>query len=893
MYKPKNFKERANLVLARALLALERRKGKLLTPPQDAEVELYASEMTARFNWIHDIVFPRFFEKIHVDAENLERVRELSKEATIVYVTKDIGQLEYNFFNYLFLSELLPLARFVNELSLWQWLPFKTLKTIMIERARRFSTSGRLPHPVSSGYLGALIDSGRTAFIRLKTTEFFDDLYWYSAETDPLASVIAAAEGCHPRECGELVNALDSPVTTSLAGRRFRGNDTVRGDDKKPIYIVPLHFIWDKRPEGSFSFQNFLPGGLRKFARFIRNYKNRAVAKVGEPINLAGIMNDLNSKPFVEKARELRRQMLEILRQEKRVVTGPALKPRSWVINELMEDDGLQKEVCDLSVEKKTSIDDVRSLARKYAGEIAADVNYTYLENASRIMQWVIKNIYDGIDINADGLAALKKAAVNTPIILVPNHRSHMDYLILTAILYENNVTIPHVAAGMNLSFWPMGRIFRKCGAFFMRRKFAGNRLYRAAFKAYLKVLLKEGYCQEFFIEGGRTRTGKLLRPKTGMLTMLTEAVREGAAREAFFIPVSIAYDRVIEQYKKEISGEAKKGERTRDLLRLPRVLTKKYGKIYVRFGEPISYTGGVGDVKACVLQAANAIAASINKGITVTPASIAASALLLTPSRGITAEAFDDNAAEIIKYLKWKGAAFSKALEDGSILAMHDAAGRFLKAHNIILHKEFQPACYEIKEDERVVIDYYKNNIIHFFISASCVAAIILAHMRRGVFKPAFEDVREWFSFCKDLFTFEFAFSTRLVVDEHVRRIMDYFEREGISANTKRLECFKAFGQNYFEAYLVVLNACCSLRRMEEQVFLKTLAKYARHLHLLGRVTRVEGISAPIFKNALLFYTNLGILSVETDQKGRNIYTCGEKAELAEKVKLKLEELC
>jgi glycerol-3-phosphate O-acyltransferase len=559
----------------------------------------------------------------------------------------------------------------------------------------------------------------------------------------------------------------------------------------------------------------------------------------------------------------------------------------------MMEDEGLTKEICELSVEKGSSAGDVTALARRYAEEIAADVNYTYLENASRIMRWVIKNIYDGIDINAEGIASLKRAAASAPVILVPNHRSHMDYLILSTVLYENNVTIPHVAAGMNLSFWPMGRIFRKCGAFFTRRKFAGNKLYRSAFKAYLKLLLKEGYCQEFFIEGGRSRTGKLLRPRTGMLTMLAEGLREGAARQAFFIPVSIAYDHVIEQYKKELSGEAKRGERTRDLLRLPRILTKKYGKIYVRFGEPIPYNGGEGDIRASVLQTAASIAASVNRGLTVTPASVAASALLAASSRGITAGDFEANSAEIIKYLKWKGAAFSKALEDGEFLAMHGAVGRFLKAHNVILHKGFQPACYEVKEDERGVIDYYKNNIVHFFVSASCTASIILAYMRKGVFKPPPEDIKERFLFCKDIFAFEFAFSTRLSVDEHIGRVMEYFEREGILSNTKRLELFKAFCQNYFEAYLVALNACLSLRRMGESVFLKTLAKYARHLHLLGRVTRVEGISAPIFKNALQIYTNLGILSVETDRKGRNIYTCGEKTELAEKVKLKLEELC
>ena len=156
-------------------------------------------------------------------------------------------------------------------------------------------------------------------------------------------------------------------------------------------------------------------------------------------------------------------------------------------------------------------------------------------------------------------------------------------------------------AAGINLSFWPLGPLFRGAGAYFIRRSFDDNEVYKAVFRSYLKFLIREGYTQEFFIEGGRTRTGKMLTPKLGMLTAIVNAFTQGVRRDLYFVPISIHYGRIPEEeaYRREVSGEEKERESLGALLRARSVLKRRYGTVYVSFADPISLNGSLGAQRA------------------------------------------------------------------------------------------------------------------------------------------------------------------------------------------------------------------------------------------------------------------------------------------------------
>ena len=174
---------------------------------------------------------------------------------------------------------------------------------------------------------------------------------------------------------------------------------------------------------------------------------------------------------------------------------------------------------------------------------------------------------------------------------LCPSHKSHIDYLVLSLLLYEHGMTPPHVAAGINLSFWPFGAIARRGGAFFIRRKVKGDRIYTAVLRAYVKHLLRDRFPQEFYVEGGRSRSGKLLFPKSGLVSMEVDAWLEGAADDVVFVPVAIDYEKLIEasSYVRELAGAEKEKESLRGLLGAASVLFAPYERLYVQFEEPIS----------------------------------------------------------------------------------------------------------------------------------------------------------------------------------------------------------------------------------------------------------------------------------------------------------------
>ena len=275
--------------------------------------------------------------------------------------------------------------------------------------------------------------------------------------------------------------------------------------------------------------------------------------------------------------------------------------------------------------------------------EISADPSPSWLRFYSAIVGWILRTLFDGVSMNLDGLAAVKRMALRGPVVYVPCHKSHVDYLILSYMLYNNDLPCPLIAAGKNLSFWPMGPLFRRGGAFFIRRSFRGAVLYSRVFAEYVHTILEEGYPVEQFIEGGRSRTGKLLMPKLGLLSILLNAQKNGACEDLIFVPVSIGYDRVLEEksYLQEIEGGQKQPENVWQVVSARKFLKHRYGKVYLQFHAPLS-VNDLAERSGTPLKAmkpkefngfcrslGHRIAHAINQVSVVTPQALAAAAIL------------------------------------------------------------------------------------------------------------------------------------------------------------------------------------------------------------------------------------------------------------------------
>jgi glycerol-3-phosphate O-acyltransferase len=362
------------------------------------------------------------------------------------------------------------------------------------------------------------------------------------------------------------------------------------------VQLVPVSIFWGREPDKETSLFKLLfsdapgAGALRKFFIILFNGFNVLVS-FGLPLAFRAYMDSTSvaGRNDPQRAvRKLTRALHFHFLRNRTATLGPNLLRRSVVVRELLATEPVRLAIEREAKQKNQGLEQATRRARKVADEIAADYSNASINFLRLILSGVWNKIFKGIETR--GLERVRELAQSHVIVYLPAHRSHADYLLLSYVLYLGGLVPPHIAAGENLNFPVIGPLLRRCGAFFMRRKFGGDALYTAVFRAYVDSLISRGYPIEFFPEGGRSRTGRLLAPKTGLMAMVAEAALRQRARKVLFLPVHIGYDRVAEisTYLKELKGAQKEKESVQGLLKASRMLTKSFGKVYLNFGEPI-----------------------------------------------------------------------------------------------------------------------------------------------------------------------------------------------------------------------------------------------------------------------------------------------------------------
>jgi len=425
-------------------------------------------------------------------------------------------------------------------------------------------------------------------------------------------------------------------------------------------------------------------------------------------------------------------------------MTGPTLLERQELNNSVLGSDAVRRAIAEESRSKKVSHDKAKETAQGYITEIAADYREGLIRFGDRLLTRIWNKIYNGISVgHADRIREL--AANGHEIIYVPCHRSHMDYLLLTYVIYHEGMVTPHIAAGINLNFWPVGKMFRRGGAFFLRRSFAGNKLYTAVFREYLELLFNKGYSVKYYPEGGRSRTGRLIPPKTGMLAMTIQAMLKGVNRPVSIVPVYIGYENVMEvkSYLNELKGSKKKKESNLQVFSAIRKL-KNYGHGYVNFGEPIALNQfletHVPNWRDCrdaepekkpawltpaVNELANNVMTRINRAAALNGMALTSLCLLSSKTQTMSESELKQAIGDFMDL--FKAVPFS---EDATI---PESTAEELLRDTLKLGR------FDIKEDDygrlispqpksAVYLTYYRNNILHLFAIPGLIMASVFA---------------------------------------------------------------------------------------------------------------------------------------------------------------------
>ncbi|WP_105596493.1 glycerol-3-phosphate 1-O-acyltransferase PlsB [Cronobacter sakazakii] len=523
--------------------------------------------------------------------------------------------------------------------------------------------------------------------------------------------------------------------------------DLHRSNPDLDVQMVPVSIMFGRSPGREKGEENpplRMLNGIQKF--FAVSWLGRdSFVRFSPPVSLRRMATEHGTDKRI--AQKLARVARMHFARQRLAAVGPRLPARQDLFNKLLSSKAIARAVEDEARTKKISHEKAQQNAVALMEEIAADFSYEAIRITDRVLGFTWNRLYQGINVhNAERVRQL--AHDGHEIVYVPCHRSHMDYLLLSYVLYHQGLVPPHIAAGINLNFWPAGPIFRRLGAFFIRRTFKGNKLYSTVFREYLGELFSRGYSVEYFVEGGRSRTGRLLDPKTGTLSMTIQAMLRGGTRPITLVPIYIGYEHVMEvgTYAKELRGATKEKE---SLLQMLRGLSKlrNLGQGYVNFGEPLplitflnqhvpEWRDAIDPIEAVrpawLTPTVNEIAAQlmvrINNAGAANAMNLCCTALLASRQRSLTREQLTEQLDCYLNLLRNVPYAADATVPDATATQLIEHA---LQMNKFEVEKDTIGDIIVLPREQAVLMTYYRNNIMHMLVLPSLIAAIVTQHRR------------------------------------------------------------------------------------------------------------------------------------------------------------------
>ncbi len=518
----------------------------------------------------------------------------------------------------------------------------------------------------------------------------------------------------------------------------------------KELLLVPVAIYWGRSPQKEHSWLRLLftenwdvAGRTRKLLTTVFQGRN-TLLRYSDPLTLSSIVQEgLESEVAFRKVSRI----LRVHFRQRRVATvGPDLSHQRTLLNHVLADPSVRAAINADAGDSSAKLGQSTQKALKYAQEIAAHISYPTVRVLERFLGWVWNRIYDGIELGH--VDRLHQIARDSEIVYVPCHRSHIDYLLLNYIVYNQGLSLPHVAAGINLNMPVIGPVLRRCGAFFLRRTFKGNRLYAAVFNAYLRQILVRGHSIEYFVEGGRSRTGRLLAPKAGMLAMTVSSYVQEPRLPVVFVPVYLGYEKLIEgdSFISELGGATKKKETLIGLIRSVKSLRENFGKVYVNIGQPIpldpmldarrpDWRENLANdaerpvwINDVIEELGESIMGGINAAAAVTPISLLASVLLETPKQSMGELELQRQLQLSLSLLSRFRYSDSVTIPDWSAEDIIDH-GEKLKVISRTAHPLGDVV--SMTEHEAVLMTYFRNNVQHLLAIPASIACCFIQGRR------------------------------------------------------------------------------------------------------------------------------------------------------------------
>ncbi|WP_267362749.1 glycerol-3-phosphate 1-O-acyltransferase PlsB [Gilliamella sp. B2772] len=659
-------------------------------------------------------------------------------------------------------------------------------------------------------------------------------------------------------------------------------------NDELDVQMLPVSVMFGRKPDkegkkmpslqvlgATYKLYKILISGRDCYTRFSRTVSFKDI-KVDDKQDISVLAHKLARVARIHFAKQ------------RAASVGPKLPVRQEMLNKLLTNLALAEAIQEEAKSKHIGLDKAKKNALSLLNEIAANFSYRMLRVTDSVLTWAWNRLYQGLKVtNADPVREL--AENGHEIVYAPCHRSHMDYLLLSYVLYRQGLVPPHIAAGINLNFWPAGPIFRRLGAFFIRRSFKGNKLYTAVFREYLAELFIRGYAVEYFIEGGRSRTGRLLDPKTGMLLMTIQTLLRGDTRPITIVPVYIGYEHVLEvaTYANELRGAKKEKESLWSTIKAFLKL-KKLGFGYVNFGSPIPLNQFLNQhipewrdaidptgtqrpnwLTPTTNLLAKQIMEHINSSAAINAMNLCCSILLAADQCTLTKVKLLEHLDYLLKLLKNIPYSDLITIPDQTAEEMFEHAKEMGK---FVITTDEVGEMVGLTTEQAVLMTYYRNNIQHLLIIPAIVARILLKHNRISIDEVLMQ-VKLLFPLIKSEL---FLYHNEDQLTEYVNKIIaTYADLNLISYSPDKLtlsylkmsglQLLASSSRDTLQRYVIAF----SLLQKDPTISRATLEKEGRLI--AERLSILHGINAPEFFDKGVFSTLVASLREQgyLDDKG------------------------
>ncbi|MDG3008670.1 glycerol-3-phosphate 1-O-acyltransferase [Rhodococcus sp. D2-41] len=701
-------------------------------------------------------------------------------------------------------------------------------------------------------------------------------VYLTAPNSDTEQRVLAHWFTQHPDPAGA------PPESVEITDASFA--DLARRDDD-PL-ITPLRVVWlpgEHDGRGARHLRELLsprdplhPATATQ-RRLLRTEPDRCVVLEGTPARLSDLRRRLENTGGGSLPDYIRRQAALTLERAERTVLGTQYKVSRFVVDEITDSNRFSEGIRALAARLGMTVADADRQARGALEEMVA------AQSRRAIALWDQLGRYFSrayrLDLDAERFDELRELNKEHSLVFLPSHRSYLDPLVLRPALVAGGLPLNHVMGGLNVSFWPIGPISKRSGTVFIRRKMEGDEVYKWTLREYMRYLLTKRFNLEWYIEGGRSRTGKLRPPRYGLLTYLAKAFRSSQVPDVYLVPVSITYDQLYEvsAMAAEAHGQIKQKEGLRWLVGYVRAQGRRRGVAHVTVGRPLSLAESLGTesdhddrLRLAIQKTAFEVCHRINEVTPVTASSLVMLAFLGIEDRALTVPELGALLGPMVDYITSRSLPTAGDVDLTNPQVIRSALITHVDSGVLRRFDKGTERVYYLGSDQHLVAAFYRNNIIHFLVVRAIAEMVLQAAVDERFTDPVVDGWAEALRI-RDLLKFEFFFSDKDTFREELRRELDLIEPQWSKALTDPRHADRMLAevqpylghrvlQPFLEAYGVVADQLLRVpanRQFDEKAFMTGALALAEQRRLRQQIASSESISAELFATALAVARN------------------------------------